>query len=870
MKKIALPILIAVCVLFTITNVVAEEAASWIRVNHLGYLPASVKVAVFVSKGAETPRSFQVCDALTGEPVFASNELTAFGEWGPFESAARLDFSGFSRPGGYYVEADGVKSPPFRIGADVYDGAADFMLRYMRQQRCGYNPFLGEKCHTQDGFVVYGPEGGAYADSTVIDVTGGWHDATDYLQYLPTSATAVHQMLLAWKRYPSVFRDSYDAAGDSGANGVPDILDEAKWGLDWMLKMNPEKDVMFNQIADDRDHAGFRLPTEDQVDYGMGPGGPRPVYFVNGEPQGLLKYKNHTRGVSSTAGKFASSFALGAAVFNETQPDYAATMAKKAVEAFEYGERLPGYTQTAPGTAPYFYDEENWVDDMELAAAELGLLTGDNSWFERARHYGRREPVTPWMTDFAARHYQWYPFYNAGHPILAGEGSEQEREEFAGYMRWGLDFIKNRGEKNPFLMGVPFLWCSNNFVSATLSQCILYREISGDNTYREMEAALIDWLFGVNPWGTGMVPGLPAHKDVPVDTHSSLSLVGMPLDGGLVDGPIWTEVFKAQLWITLGHEDEYAPFQSDLVVYHDDFGDYSTNEPTMDGCATLIYPLAALENEGKMVQGSRIKDQGMKTSQQNSGMSFISGSSQNPAEDRNVYDHGGIVRTDPSKKTISLVFSAHTFVDGYDVIKKTLRKHNAHGTFFFTGVFYRTPEFAHMVEGLLADGHYVGAHSDKHILYAPWENRDSTLVDYDTLISDVAANYKEMARFGISKEDAPIYMPPYEWYNSTHSAWLKDAGITMINLTPATWLNQDWTIPDSPDFPYYSSDDLLGRLAAFEAADPNGLAGTILLVHFGTDPRRTDKLYNRLDTFMSEQEAKGYRFTSLKEAIGKW
>ena len=78
----------------------------------------------------------------------------------------------------------------------------------------------------------------------------------------------------------------------------PMCLDEATWGLDWLLKMHPRKDWMFNQLADDRDHQGFRLPDEDSVDYGLGPGNGRPVYFATGKPQGLGKYKNHSTGVS--------------------------------------------------------------------------------------------------------------------------------------------------------------------------------------------------------------------------------------------------------------------------------------------------------------------------------------------------------------------------------------------------------------------------------------------------------------------------------------------------------------------------------------------------------------------------------------------
>src|SRR3546814_19463799 len=107
----------------------------------------------------------------------------------------------------------------------------------MRQQRCGYNPYLQDSCHVHDGYRIYHPT----LDSTHIDVTGGWHDASDYLQYVTTSANAVFQLLLAYEHYPGTFGDAFNASGDPGANGVPDVLDEAQWGMDWLIKMTPAK-----------------------------------------------------------------------------------------------------------------------------------------------------------------------------------------------------------------------------------------------------------------------------------------------------------------------------------------------------------------------------------------------------------------------------------------------------------------------------------------------------------------------------------------------------------------------------------------------------------------------------------------------------
>lgn len=567
---------------------------SVIRINQLGYRPDDIKIAVLISRKEAGLSSFNVVDAATGKTVLIKNNLTESGGIEPFKSCFRLDFSELKTEGKFRIEAGKTISPDFVIAEDIYDGLADFLLKYMRQQRCGFNPWLKDSCHTHDGYIIYGGD----SDSTHIDVTGGWHDAADYLQYVATSANATYQMCYAYLKNPSSFSDEYLANGLPGRNGTPDVIDEAKWGLEWLLKMNPSPGVMFNQIADDRDHIGFRYPDKDTANYGKGR--ERPVYMCTGKPQGLFKYRNRATGISSTAGKFASAFAIGAEVYSSIDPDFSKLLLSKAISAFNYGLENPGACQTAPGTAPYFYEEDNWSDDMELAASQLYHITNNEVYLRRAIEFGRMEIVTPWMGADTARHYQWYPFVNMGHPGLAGLDSTPEiRHEFLKYMKEGLQRVKERGEKNPFMIGIPFIWCSNNLVAATLTQASLYSGISGDDTYREMEASLRDWLFGCNPWGTSMVVGIPEKGDYPENSHSSYVVKGEQVPGGLVDGPVYQTIFKNLKGLYLSEEDEYSGFQTDLAVYHDDYADYSTNECTMDGTACLVYYLSSLQSRPK-------------------------------------------------------------------------------------------------------------------------------------------------------------------------------------------------------------------------------------------------------------------------------
>jgi endoglucanase len=581
----------------------SNKPAAWIRINQLGYVPAGIKVAVWGAKeSGASPQEFELVESGSEKVVLKKATGEDFGNYGPFAQTYRLSFSEFNTPGTYYVRVGTVKSPPFKIDSEVYKGTADFALRYMRQQRSGFNPFLEDSCHTHDGYIVYGP----VPENTKIDVSGGWHDATDYLQYSATSANATYHLLAAYRDFPKIFTDQHLSNGLAGSNGTADVLDEAKWGLDWLMKMHPREDWMFNQLADDRDHAGFRLPTLDSVDYGYGKGTGRPVYFLTGEPQGLGKYTNRATGTASTAGKFASAFALAAQLYDTKDPALAETFHHKAISAYNYGLAKPGASQTACYKSPHFYEEDNWIDDLELGAAALYQLTGDKSYFEQAEKFSQEEKITPWMGADTAGHYQYYPFHNFGHYELAQKSDPETRAKLISYYKEGIDKIWQRGKDNAFYRGVPFIWCSNNLTTSFAIQCYLYRQMTGDETYAELEQACFDWLFGTNPWGTSMVYGLPAHGDTPVDPHSSFThLYQYPLDGGLVDGPVSGWIYN-KISMKLSKPDEYAEFQSMLAVYHDDYADFSTNEPTMDGTAALIYLLAAQEKgSGEVALGKK-------------------------------------------------------------------------------------------------------------------------------------------------------------------------------------------------------------------------------------------------------------------------
>ena len=816
-------------------------AGSWVRINQIGYLPEATKVAVFMSDDAVKVDGFELVDAFTGDVAWRSDAVRPTGALGQMRMTCRLDFSALKTDGAYYIKVlssgGETRSEIFPINPKVYDGAADFVLNYMRQQRCGWNPFFKDSCHRKDGIIVGHPD--PKKDSTFLDVTGGWHDASDCLQYTTTSANAIYQMMFAYQSNPEAFSDNHLADGTPGRNGIPDIIDEIYWGLKWLDKMNPEPGEMYNQIADDRDHVGMRVPNDDQADYGWGKGEYRPVWFCSGEPQqrGKRGDKNKTTGVASTAGKFASDFALGAEILKPFYPEFAEKIGAKAQAAYDAGVAKPGVCQTASVVSPYIYEEDNWVDDMELAAYEMFRRTGDKKYRTEAIEYARREPVTPWMGADSARHYQWYPFMNMGHYRIAKNFGGKVSAEFIRNIRSGIQRVYERGKDHPFMFGIPGIWCSNNLTSAMLTQCILYRELTGDMTYQEMEGALRDWLLGCNPWGVSMIVELPKGGIFPTQPHSFIINYKMGnTTGGLVDGPVYATIFGSLLGIRTDGGINYEEFQPGDLVYHDSTHDYSTNEPTMDGTASLTFPLSYYQREGSATAAHL-------TTQ----------------PDNNIYQDGGIIRTDPSVKHIDFVFTAADKADGAERIISTLRKYNIKGGFFFTGEFFEM--YPDVVRRLVAEGHYVGSHSYGHLLYAPWGNRDSLLVTKQEFEEDIFKSYKVLRKFGIT--DAPYFIPPYEHYNATISSWARQLGLQVINYTPGTLTNGDYTTPEMKR--YFSSKEILGRIWEYERTDPNGLNGHIMLIHFGTDPARTDKFYDKLPGLIMELRRKGYSFTPLKD-----
>jgi endoglucanase len=236
-----------------------------------------------------------------------------------------------------------------------------------------------------------------------------------------------------------------------------------------------------------------------------------------------------------------------------------------------------------------------------------------------------------------------------------------------------------------------------------------------------------------------------------------------------------------------------------------------------------------------------------------------------PSSQKCTREHGAIIRGTTDKKKLSLIFTGGDFSDGGSMIRKVLKEEQIPGSFFFTGDFYRNPSNTNLIFGLIADGHYLGPHSDRHLLYCSWEDRKKTLITKQEFGKDLQDNYDAMARFGIERKKAIYFVPPFEWYNASIADWTKELGLTLINFTPGTLSTTDYTTPAMAN--YKSSDLIYSSIIDYEKTSPFGLNGFILLLHIGTHPDRKDKFYGRLADLIHYLIQRDYTFLRVDHLL---
>ena len=217
-----------------------------IRLNQVGFLPNQTKQATIRGDIGTMPNNVKLVNATTDEVVKSYNVKNTGTNKSSLEYVGVIDFSDCTNPGTYYIDAGELgKSSNFVISTDVYSSITDDVIMMLYRQRCGEvlgaegDKFTHSACH-QDLATIYGT-------STKIDVSGGWHDAGDYGKYVVAGAQTVADLLSAYFFgsgdefvYPSYITN--DAS-------IPDILEEAMWELDWMLKMQASNGQVYHKVS---------------------------------------------------------------------------------------------------------------------------------------------------------------------------------------------------------------------------------------------------------------------------------------------------------------------------------------------------------------------------------------------------------------------------------------------------------------------------------------------------------------------------------------------------------------------------------------------------------------------------------------------
>jgi endoglucanase len=541
-----------------------SPVAAAIRVNQVGYLPREPKIGIVQSRLDLRGKRFAVLSVQSpGRSVAAGVLGEDRGAYGAFAHHYPIDFSGLQRPGLYRLRlAGGLLSPPFRIGDHLYRGLPRTILAFFRVQRCGNTEPLGHgPCHLTDAVARSGPETGR-----PVDLTGGWHDAGDYLKFAATSSYVTLLLLECASHYPR--------AVPSNARGGSPLLDEARVGVEWLLKLRPRPEGFYYQVGSESDHDEWRRPEGDDERLKQGaapdhPGRGRPALFGAG---------------ANVAGRAAAALALAARLYRSTEPDLAHRCAETAVAFYQCGLQHPGVLTTQPAD---FYPERGWRPDMALAAALLYRLTRQGSYLHDAVRFDSAAGPGEGALSL-------YSIHGLAHVELFPLAPHRERRRILKELREDCERARAQS-RHPFRLGTALLWGTAGRACGAGNLCLLAAPLVRDPSLTGLAAAQRDYLLGCNPFGVSFLIG--AGERYPHHPHHPLAQLGsLPLAGAVVGGPAPLEVWQSQpMREEIGKH--YTPdepgLQSPAAVYHDDVGDWVTNEPALDYAADALFLLAA-------------------------------------------------------------------------------------------------------------------------------------------------------------------------------------------------------------------------------------------------------------------------------------
>ena len=539
-----------------------------IKVDQAGYPSKAPKIAAVAAK-AKASR-FAVKRA-GDDKVVLKGQLTAATEDRDSGDKVQLaDFSKLSRPGTYYVEVDGTgHSYSFAIGPAVYERAFYLAMRSYYGQRCGVAVDLGEEfpgykheaCHLEGAYHATSGKSGA------VKSAGGWHDAGDYGRYVVNSGITTGTLLWTWELYGQRLRALKLDLPESG-NGVPDILNEIRWNLNWMLAMQDGDGGVFHKQTSEK-FCGFVMPEKDAL-----------VSYIIGT--GAEPYKS-----SCATGDFAAVMAIAARVYKPFDPAFAARCLKAAEDAWKWLDGHPEVRFMNPkGVSTGAYGDRSCADESLWAAAELWRTTGAaayQTWFlanyEKARPAIRPEGPPSWANVGALALWTYAMAPGAD----AAGAANIRKDSFA-----AADAIVERTAQHPYRMSMTtkdYIWGSNAVAANYGLQLLVANALRKDTRYVDAAIDNLHYLLGRNALSLSFVTQLgenpyhhPHHRPSGADANAE------PWPGLLAGGPNGRRQDPAM-----------AKLPGDLPparMYLDEQASYATNEVAINWNAPLVFLLA--------------------------------------------------------------------------------------------------------------------------------------------------------------------------------------------------------------------------------------------------------------------------------------
>ncbi len=544
------------------------SAYGWdtIKINQLGYYPDGPKLAVI--PGEETVE-FQIIDTAGGEVVFSGmSTVPAYWQYSD-EQVMLADFSAFSQTGEFVVRVEGFEdSYPFRIAEDVFrevSRASIKALYFNRTSTALEETHAGQWArpagHPDDVVYVHAsaatderPEG------YVISGPKGWYDAGDYNKYVVNSGISTYTMMAAYEHFPDYFQSLSLNIPESG-NQTPDLLDEIRWNLDWMITMQDPNDGGVYHKLTSKNFAPVVMPHQNVVDR----------YVVMKSTAATLNY--------------AAVMAVASRVYEEYDPEFAAQALEVAEYAWQWAVENPQiYYQQPEDIHTGQYGDQNVQDEFDWAAAELYITTGNDAYWN-ARNFNTSEngvPAWPYTRPLA-----WVSLaHHLDHLTPAANQNLIESR----IMNLGQELLQlHENSAYGHSMGMrgnqDFVWGSNSSGLNHSFMLLQAYRMSENQDYLDAALANFDYMLGRNATGYSFVTGYGSR--VPMDPHhrqSAADNVTYPVPGFLVGGP------------HAGQQDGCS-YPSDLpaLSYLDDWCSYATNEVAINWNAPLVYVSAAME-----------------------------------------------------------------------------------------------------------------------------------------------------------------------------------------------------------------------------------------------------------------------------------